>query len=113
MTEYCENVGFSELVACFEEGGYKKAWGWTASTGQIGPYLYTPPEPWEYDPLYPDESGPIGSHGGCPDCIMTLVHLRRLLLAPKAVSFSSSPSGAGVYVDDVYKGTTPLTVELD
>ena len=26
----CDDVCFSELVRCYEEGGYKKAHGWTA-----------------------------------------------------------------------------------
>ncbi|MCW3140640.1 MAG: hypothetical protein N2V72_00450 [Methanophagales archaeon] len=75
----CDEVCFTELVKCYEEGGYKKAWGWTASTGQKGPFPYHPPSPWGYDPDYEDEYGPFGSHGGCPGCIMTLVHLRKPL----------------------------------
>jgi len=75
----CDEVCFTELVRCYEEGGYKKAWGWTASTGRSGPFPYHPPSPWEYDPDYEDEHGPLGSHGGCPYCIMTLVHLRKPL----------------------------------
>ena len=74
----CDEVCFSELVKCYEEDNYKKAWGWTASTGQSGHWKYNPPAPWEYDPDYKDERDrKLGSHGGCPNCIMTLVHLRK------------------------------------
>ena len=76
----CDDVSFSELVRCYEEGGYKKAHGWTASTGQSAPWNYNPPSPWEYDPSFSDECGAMGSHSGCPNCIMTLVHLMKPMI---------------------------------
>lgn len=94
----CDEICFSELVKCYEEGGYKKAWGWLTSTGQGGAWPYTPPSPWEYDPNYSDESGPIGSHGGCSYCIMTLVYLRKLIMNP-TITIESIPAGATVSVD--------------
>ena len=39
----CDELCFTELVRCYEEGGYKKAHGWTQSTGQSAPYPYHPP----------------------------------------------------------------------
>lgn len=79
MTECCDEVCFTELVKCYTENGYKKAWGWTVSTGQTGSYPYTPPSPYEYDHDYEDETDTrLGTHGGCPSCIMTLIHLRKL-----------------------------------
>ena len=95
----CDEVCFTELVKCFEEDSYKKAWGWTMSTGQGGAFPYTPPSPWTYDPNYSDEHGPMGSHGGCSDCIMTLVHLRKLL-GKKTITFESMPVDAVVTIVD-------------
>jgi hypothetical protein len=70
-----ECPGFSELVACEMDGEYKIAQGWTQSTGQEDPWKYIPPTGWQYDMRYSDIGGALGSHGGCPDCIMTLVHI--------------------------------------
>lgn len=76
----CEGLRFTELAKCYIEGNYQKAWGWVESTGQTGFFPYTPvPLPWEFDPDYKDERGAQGSHGGCPNCIMTLIHLRKLI----------------------------------
>lgn len=67
---------FSELVACEMDGDYKIAQGWTQSTGQGGRFPYTLHEGWIFDTRYSDIEDPsLGTHGGCPDCIMTLVHL--------------------------------------
>lgn len=66
---------FTEDVACEMDGKYKIAHGWTMSTGSGGNFPYTPPAGWEYDPRYTDIFGLIGSHGGCADCFMALVHL--------------------------------------
>jgi len=66
---------FRESVKCESDGDYTIAWGWNESTGQGGDYPYVPPTGWKFDPRYSDERGPIGSHGGCSSCIMTLVHL--------------------------------------
>lgn len=74
MTEI-ECPWFTETVACEMDGEYKIAHGWTQSTGQIGRYHYKPEEGWKFDQRYSDIRGLIGSHGGCHDCIMTLVHL--------------------------------------
>ena len=70
-----ECPGFTETVKCEMDGEYKIAQGWTQSTGQSGYFIYHPPNGWEYDTIYSDIGGPIGSHGGCSDCLMTLVHL--------------------------------------
>ena len=78
----CDDVCFTELVNCYEEGGYMKAHGWTQSTGHSGAFIYHPPSPWEYDPSFSDTGGGIGTHGGCPNCIMTLVHLRKPIASP-------------------------------
>ena len=75
MTEI-ECPGFSELVKCEMDGEYKIAQGWTTSTGQGGRFPYTVAEGWKFDPRFSDIEDPrLGTHGGCPDCIMTLVHL--------------------------------------
>ena len=75
MTEI-ECPGFRELVKCEMDGEYKIAQGWTPSTGDADPWRYNPPTGWKYDVRYSDIRDPsLGSHGGCPDCIMTLVHL--------------------------------------
>ena len=66
---------FTETLLCEVDGEYRIAHGWTQSTGQTGRYHYKPEEGWKFDPRYSDISGLIGSHGGCHDCIMTLVHL--------------------------------------
>lgn len=100
MTENCcDEVCFTELVKCYEEGVYKKAWGWTESTGQDGPFPYHPTSPWEYDPDYPDENGGIGSHGGCPGCIMMMVHLQKVIIGMKTITFESVPAGADVKIE--------------
>ena len=66
---------FTETVLCEVDGEYKIAHGWTQSTGQTGRYHYKPEQGWKFDPRYSDIRGLIGSHEGCHDCIMTLVHL--------------------------------------
>ena len=67
---------FTENVVCEMDSGHKIAQGWTQSTGQGGRFPYTPPAGWKYDARYSDIEDPsLGTHGGCPDCIMTLVHL--------------------------------------
>ena len=75
----CSDVCFTEMEYCYREGDYLKAHGWTESTGQSGMFPYTPPAGWEYDPAFEDIRDPIlGSHGGCPNCTMTLVHLQKI-----------------------------------
>ena len=74
----CKDVHFTEQVMCYRDGDYLKAHGWTESTGQTREFPYTPPDGWEYDPAFEDIYGSIGSHGGCTNCFMTLVHLRKL-----------------------------------
>lgn len=66
---------FSEMVKCEMYGEYKIAQGWTQSTGQDDPWKYTVPAGWKFDQRYSDIGGAMGSHGGCYNCIMTLVHL--------------------------------------
>ena len=98
----CDEVCFTELVKCVEEGGYKKAWGWTASYGNRDPYRYTPPPPWEYDPSFSNvwDGREVGTHGGCSYCAMTLVHLQKQIIASEmTVTFASTPAGATVTVD--------------
>lgn len=75
-----KKLGFTELVECKKEGGYLKASGWSMSTGRSGAWKISPPTGWEFDPDRPDERHPkLGVHGGCPNCIMTLVHYRKKL----------------------------------
>jgi len=74
-----DKFGFTELVECKKEGGYLKVSGWTMSTGRSGKYKINPPTGWEFDPDKSDVRGPVGSHGGCPSCVMTLVHYRKKL----------------------------------
>ena len=74
----CNGIGFSEVVRCGIEDDHRIAHGWTQSTGQSSGRPYTPPGGWMFDPKYPDVGGLIGSHGGCAECIMTLVHLREI-----------------------------------
>ena len=75
-----KKLGFTELVECKKEGGYLKASGWSTSTGRSGAWKISPPAGWEFDPDRPDERHPkLGVHGGCPGCIMTLVHYRKKL----------------------------------
>ena len=66
---------FTETKLFEIDGEYMIAHGWTQSSGQTGRYHYKPPEGWQFDPRYSDIRGLIGSHGGCHDCLMTLVHL--------------------------------------
>lgn len=73
--EECHGVGFTEVVRCDTEDSYKIAQGWTQSTGQCGPFPYPLPTGWKFDDRFADERGGEGSHGGCSDCMMTLVHL--------------------------------------
>ena len=89
MTEFhCKGLNltelrFKELVACYTEDGYIKVHGWTESTGRLEPWKYDPTD-WEYDPAFEDvRGGSLGFHGGCPNCIMTLVHLRKLSAEPE------------------------------
>ena len=121
MTENCcDEVCFTELKKCFEKKDYKKAWGWTESTGHGGEHPYTPPSPWEYDPKYKDKEGEIGSHGGSSDSIMTLVHLRKLIYTVVSITFATKKDihNVKVYIDGEYKGITSaimptLTVDLE
>lgn len=70
---------FSETINTGEDDKYYLAWGWTESTGQSGTFKISAPSGWEYDPRYPDERPTdMNKHGGCPYCIMTLVHFRKL-----------------------------------
>lgn len=71
----CHGIGFTEVVRCDFEDGFKIAHGWTQSTGRDGAFPYHPPAGWKYDPQYGDIRGGSGSHGGCSDCFMTCVHL--------------------------------------
>lgn len=73
--EETECPWFTETVLYEVDGEYMIAQGWTQSTGQVGRFKYNPPEGWEFDKRYTDIRGAIGSHGGCHDCLMTLVHL--------------------------------------
>lgn len=88
----CEDECFSELVKCYREDGYLKAHGWTESTGQGGMFPYSPPAGWEYDPAFEDiRDLSTGTHGGCPNCVMTLVHLRKLSDEPEPSEPSKTP----------------------
>ena len=74
----CKDLGFTEIVRCERVGDYFYAAGWTASKG-IGAaaYPYSIPFYWEADPSNGNVYGPLGSHGVCPNCAATLVHIRR------------------------------------
>jgi hypothetical protein len=83
MSNTCHGVGFSELVKCYESDGYYNAHGWTQSTGRGGGFPYKPPAGWEFDPGFSDKRDPrLGTHGGCSNCIMVLVHLRKPIMPP-------------------------------
>lgn len=84
--------GFTETV---KDDGIQ-AWGWTQSSGQGGSFPYRPPSDYMYDPAYPDTGAGLGTHGGCPNCIMTLVHLKKIsAIIPPSTSAIVSGSRQG------------------
>lgn len=70
-----EGLRIKEVVKHEMEGGYTVVHGWTESFGRDKqrPYLHHLSRGWEWDTRYADERG--GGHGGCPSCVMTLIHL--------------------------------------
>ena len=111
----CSGLGFTEVVRCEQVGEYFYAVGWTMSLG-IGAeaYPYVMPLYWEADPNEVDVRGGIGSHGGCPSCAMTLVHIRRYIEVVKDCPAYNLLSGEVICMEmDLWKCENGEMVKIE